>query len=98
MKSIIEQYNVRRHVESTESDDPSFPILGRLSRSPVKRLARAYRDRVPVAMLVSRSRFSPGYVVDRFLADIDTLEASRSAGQAAGSSGTNGTGSTNGAR
>ena len=71
MKSIVEQYNARRHVETTESDDRLFPILGRLSRSPVKRLARAYRDRVPVAMLVSHSRFAPGYVLDRFLATLD---------------------------
>ena len=71
MKSIVEQYNVRRHVEKTGPDDPLFPILGRLSRSPVKRLGRAYRDRVPVAMLVSHSRFAPAYVVDRFLATLD---------------------------
>ena len=72
MKSIVEQYNVRRHVGTTGRDEPLFPILGRLSRAPVKRLARAYRDRVPLAMLVSQSRFSPGYVVDRFLAALDT--------------------------
>ncbi len=71
MKSIVEQYNALRHVSSAESDDPLFPILGRLSRSPIKRLARAYRDRMPAAMLVSLSRLAPGYVVDRFLATID---------------------------
>ena len=71
MKSIVEQYNARRHVDKTGSDDPLVPILGRLSRSPVKRLARAHRDRVPIAMLVSHSRFALGYVVDRFLATID---------------------------
>jgi hypothetical protein len=71
MISIVEQYNAHRHVSSAESDDPLFPILGRLSRSPIKRLARAYRDRVPASMLVSLSRLAPGYVVDRFLATID---------------------------
>lgn len=71
MKSIVEQYNSLRHVDKPESDDPLFPILGRLIRSPIKRVARAYRDRVPVAMVVSHSRFAVGYVVDRFLANVD---------------------------
>jgi len=71
MKSIVEQYNVRRDVDTSDPDDPLFPVLGRLSRSPVKRLARAFRDRIPVAMLVSQSRFALGYVVDRFLTSID---------------------------
>ena len=71
MRSLVEQYNERRHVERNGPDDHLFPILGRLSRSPVKRLGRAYRDRVPVAMVVSHSRFSPGYVVDRFVATLD---------------------------
>jgi type II secretory pathway predicted ATPase ExeA len=70
MKSIVEQYNTRRHDNSAQSSDPLFPVLGRLSRSPIKRLARAYRDRVSVMMLVSLSRLAPGYVVDRFLASI----------------------------
>lgn len=72
MKSIVEQYNVCRFLETAESDSPSIPVLGRLSRSPVKRLGRCYRDGVPVAMLVSESRFAPGYVLDRFIAAIDT--------------------------
>ena len=71
MKSIVEQYNACKLLETTESDSPSIPVLGRLSRSPVKRLARAYRDRRPLVLLVSQSRFSPGYVLDRFLAAID---------------------------
>ena len=71
MKSIVELYNARRHAERTGPDDPLFPIFDRLSRSPVKRLERAYRERMPVAMLVSHSRFSSGYVVDRFLATLD---------------------------
>ena len=71
MKSIVEQYNACRLLETTESDAPSIPVLGRLSRSPVKRLARAYRERRSLVLLVSQSRFSPGYVLDRFLAAID---------------------------
>ena len=71
MKSIVEQYNACRLLETTESDSPSIPVLSRLSRSPVKRLARAYRDRRPLALLVSHSRFAPGYVLDRFLAAVD---------------------------
>jgi type II secretory pathway predicted ATPase ExeA len=71
MKSIVEQYNECRRREMAESDPPSVPVLGRLSRSPVKRLARSYRDCSPAAMLVSRSRFAAGYVLDRFLATID---------------------------
>ncbi len=70
MKSIVEQYNECRHLEMAESNPPSIPVLGRLSRSPVKRLARAYRDCAPAAMLVSHSRFAAGYVLDRFLATI----------------------------
>lgn len=72
MKSIVEQYNACRLLETQESDSPSIPVLGRLSRAPVKRLARAYRDRRSFALLVSQSRFSPGYVLDRFLAAVDT--------------------------
>ncbi len=71
MKSIVEQYNACRVLETTESDVPSIPVLGRLSRSPVKRLARAYRQRRSLALLVSHSRFAPGYVLDRFLAALD---------------------------
>ncbi len=71
MRSIVGQYNACRHANTAESEDRLFPILGRLSRSPVKRLARAYRDGVPAAMLVSHSRFALGYVVDRFLATLD---------------------------
>jgi hypothetical protein len=71
MKSIVEQYNSCRDVDTPEPDDPLFTVLGRLSRSPVKRLARAFRDRIPVAMLVSHSRFALGYAVDRFLATLD---------------------------
>ena len=72
MKSIVEQYNECRHLEMSESDPPSIPVLGRLSRSPVKRLARTYRDGAPAAMLVSHSRFAAGYVLDRFLSTIDS--------------------------
>jgi type II secretory pathway predicted ATPase ExeA len=75
MKSIVEQYNACRLLEMEESDTPSIPVLGRLSRAPVKRLARAYRDRRSLALLVSQSRFSPGYVLDRFLAAVDAETA-----------------------
>ena len=71
MKSIVEQYNAYRLAGATESEAPPIPVLSRLCRSPLKRLARAYRDEVPLAMLVSHSRFAPGYVLDRFLATID---------------------------
>jgi type II secretory pathway predicted ATPase ExeA len=71
MKSIVEQYNEYRHLDAVESDTPSIPVLGPLSRSPVKRLARTYRHRARAAMLVSHSRFAAGYVLDRFLAAID---------------------------
>ena len=72
MKSIVEQYNECRHLEAAESDPPAIPVLGRLSRSPVKRLTRAYRDCAPAAMLVSDSRFAAAYVLDRLLAAIDS--------------------------
>lgn len=72
MKSIVEQYNTGRYLETVESESPPIPVLGRLSRSPVKRLGRCYREGVPVAMLVSQSRFAPGYVLDRFIAAIDS--------------------------
>ena len=71
MKSIVEQYNARRHLETDESEAPSIPVLGRLCRSPIKRLSRSYRDRAPAVMLVSHSRFANGYVLDRFLAAVD---------------------------
>jgi len=71
MKSIVEQYNACRHLETSESEAPSIPVLGRLCRSPIKRLSRSYRDRVPAVMLVSHSRFASGYVLDRFLAAVD---------------------------
>lgn len=71
MKSIVEQYNACRHLETKESEAPSIPVLGRLCRSPMKRLSRMYRDRVPAVMLVSHSRFATGYVLDRFLATVD---------------------------
>ncbi len=72
MKSIVEQYNECRRREIAESDPPSVPVLGRLSRSPIKRLVRSYRDCASAALLVSRSRFAAGYVLDRFLATIDS--------------------------
>jgi type II secretory pathway predicted ATPase ExeA len=72
MKSIVEQYNECRHLEVAESDPPAIPVLGRLSRSPVKRLARAYRDSAPAVMLVSDSRFAAVYALDRFLAAVDS--------------------------
>ena len=71
MKSIVEQYNACRHLETKESEAPSIPVLGRLCRSPIKRLSRSYRDRAPAVMLVSHSRFANGYVLDRFLAAVD---------------------------
>ena len=71
MKSIVEQYNACRRLETPVSDAPKFPVLGRLCRSSLKRLERSYREGAPVAMLVSHSRFAPGYVVDSFLAGID---------------------------
>jgi len=72
MKSIVEQYNACRRLETPVSDAPRFPVLGRLCRSSLKRLERAYTEGAPAAMLVSHSRFAPGYVVDRFLAGIET--------------------------
>ena len=72
MKSIVEQYNTGRFLETVESEAPPIPVLGRLSRSPVKRLGRCYREGVPVAILVSHSRFASGYVLDRFIAAIDS--------------------------
>lgn len=72
MKSIVEQYNACRRLETPVSDVPRFPVLGRLCRSSLKRLERSYREGAPVAMLVSHSRFAPGYVVDSFLAGIET--------------------------
>lgn len=71
MKSIVEQYNACRRLETTESGTRSIPVLGRLCRSPVKHLARAYRNRRPLALLVSHGRFAPRYVLDRFLGAID---------------------------
>ncbi len=71
MKSIVEQYNACRHLETNESEAPSIPVLGRLCRSPMKRLSRMYRDGAPAVMLVSHSRFAAGYVLDRFLATVD---------------------------
>lgn len=71
MKSIIEQYNACRHLETKESEAPSIPVLGRLCRSPMKQLSRMYREGVPAVMLVSHSRFATGYVLDRFLATLD---------------------------
>ena len=71
MKSIVEQYNECRHREMADSAPPTVPVLGRLSRSPTKRLVRAYRDCAAAVMLVSHSRFAAGYVLDRFLATID---------------------------
>ncbi len=71
MKSIVEQYNACRHLETKESEAPSIPVLGRLCRSPIKRLSRSYRDRAPAVMLASQSRFATGYVLDRFLAAVD---------------------------
>ena len=72
MKSIVEQYNTGRFLETVKSEAPPIPVLGRLSRSPVKRLGRCYREGVPVAILVSHSRFAAGYVLDRFIAAIDS--------------------------
>jgi hypothetical protein len=71
MKSIFELCIANYRVEQTGSDDPLFPVLGRLIRSSIKRLARAYRERVPVAMLTSHSQFAASYVVDRFLSSLD---------------------------
>ncbi|HSM30185.1 MAG TPA: FHA domain-containing protein [Woeseiaceae bacterium] len=72
MKSIVEQYNVCRRLATPLSDAPRFPVLGRLCRSSLAQLERSYREGAPVAILVSHSRFAPGYVVDSFLAGIDT--------------------------
>lgn len=67
MKPIVEQYNAWRQHNVAASGRTLVPVLGRLSQSPLKRLQRAYRDGEPLALLMSHSRFAPGYVVDRFL-------------------------------
>ena len=72
MKSIVEQYKACRRLETPESDPPRIPVLGRLSRSPVQRLARSYRDCAPAVMVVSHSRFAAGYVLDQFFDVIDS--------------------------
>ena len=71
MKSMVEEYNAWRQHNVAASDSALVPVLGRLSQSPLKRLQRGYRDRKPLALLMSHSRFAPGYVVDRFLHAID---------------------------
>jgi len=71
MKSIVEQHNVRQRRKVTVKDTRLVPVIGRHCRSSLKRLERAYRDHLPCAMLVSHSRFAPGYVVDSFLARMD---------------------------
>ena len=71
MKSIFDLCFAHFSVQQTGSDDPIFPVLGRLIRSSIKRLAYAYRERVPVAMLASHSQFAAGYVVNRFLDSLD---------------------------
>ena len=71
MKSVFEQRNVLQRRKVTVKDARLVPVIGRLCRSSLQRLERAYRDQLPVAMLVSQSRFAPGYVIDSFLASID---------------------------
>jgi len=73
MKSMVEQYNARRQLNAAVSDDALVPVLGRLSQSPLKRLQREYRVGEPLVLLLSHSRFAPGYVVDRFVDEIDPL-------------------------
>jgi hypothetical protein len=70
MKSIVEQHNGRQRRQVTVKDARLVPVIGRLCRSSLKRLERAYCDQLPAAMLVSHSRFAPGYVIDGFLASI----------------------------
>jgi type II secretory pathway predicted ATPase ExeA len=71
MKSIVEQHNGRQRRKVTVKDARLVPVIGRLCRSSLKCLERAYRDELPAVMLVSQSRFAPGYVIDSFLASID---------------------------
>jgi hypothetical protein len=71
MKSIVEQYKVHQRRKVTVKDARLVPVIGRLCRSSLKRLERAYRDELPVAMLVSHGRFAPGYIIDSFLASIE---------------------------
>ncbi len=71
MKSIVEHHNGRQRRTMTVKDARLVPVIGRLCRSSLKRLERAFGDQRPAAMLVSQSRFAPGYVVDSFLASID---------------------------
>jgi hypothetical protein len=71
MKSIAEQHNVRQRRRVTVKDVRLLPVIGRHCRSSLERLERSYRDCEPVAMLVSHSRFAPGYVVDSFLPSVE---------------------------
>lgn len=71
MKSIVEQHNACQHRKVTVKDARLLPVIGRHCRSSLERLESSYRDCRPAAMLVSHSRFAPGYVVDNFLASID---------------------------
>ena len=70
MKSIVEQHNVRQRRKVKVTDARLVPVIGRHCRSSLQQLERCYRDHLPAAMLVSHSRFAPGYVVDNFLAEI----------------------------
>jgi hypothetical protein len=70
MKSIVEQHNVHQRRKVTVKDARLVPVIGRHCRSSLKRLERVYLDYLPAAMLVSQSRFAPGYVVDSFLTSI----------------------------
>ncbi|MDH3848548.1 MAG: FHA domain-containing protein [Gammaproteobacteria bacterium] len=74
MKSTVEQHNVPHRRKVTVKDVRLVPVIGRHCQSSLKRLEHAYRDCRPAAVLVSRSRFAPGYVVDSFLATIDKEE------------------------
>jgi hypothetical protein len=71
MKSIAEHHNVRQRRRVTVKDVRLLPVIGRHCRSSLERLERSYRECLPVAMLVSHSRFAPGYVVDSFLPSVE---------------------------
>lgn len=70
MKTIVEQHNVRQRRKVTLKDARLVPVIGRHCRSSLQRLELSYRDHLPAVILVSHSRFAPGYVVDSFLAAI----------------------------
>jgi hypothetical protein len=71
MKSIVEQPGPLCTPDVSVKGERLEPLIGRHCRSSLQRLLRSYRNHVPVTMLMSESRFEPGYVIDSFLASLD---------------------------